>query len=268
MQDHLEVYIQYACTQPVSIQPHLAFWKRPFIGLAWLLRRGPAASNHFEAGAFVRSNENEPYPNLMFHFLPIAIRYDGSAPEGGHGYQVHVGPMYSDALGTVKITSTDPTVKPAVQFNYLTTEQDLREWPEAIRTARRILNQPAFEPFNGGELWRRLVATILTRSPEARHRLHSHVPNPSKAAKLDEVMAKLERWEATIRTHTGAGGKRPDDEDLGIVTLDLLLRDRPFACIAQLRRLDSYSELRARIEEQVEYYRGGATNVSVGRHAV
>ena len=106
MQDHLEVYIQYACKEPVSVQPHLKLWKRPFIGLAWLLRRGPASSNHFEAGAFVRSNDAEPYPNLMFHFLPIAIRYDGSAPEGGHGYQVHVGPMYSDALGTVKITST------------------------------------------------------------------------------------------------------------------------------------------------------------------
>jgi choline dehydrogenase len=152
MQDHLEVYIQYACKEPVSIQPHLKFWKRPFIGLAWLFRKGPASSNHFEAGAFVRSNENEAYPNLMFHFLPIAIRYDGSAPEGGHGYQVHVGPMYSDAKGTVKITSTDPSQKPAVQFNYLTTEQDLREWPEAVRTTRKILNQPAFDRFNGGEI--------------------------------------------------------------------------------------------------------------------
>jgi choline dehydrogenase len=146
------VYIQYACTEPVSLQPQLAWYRRPLIGLAWLFRRGPAASNHFEAGAFVRSNDNEPYPNLMFHFLPIAVRYDGSAPEGGHGYQVHVGPMYSDARGSVRITSTDPTVKPAVTFNYLTTEQDRREWVEAVRVARGILNQPAFGPFNGGEL--------------------------------------------------------------------------------------------------------------------
>jgi choline dehydrogenase len=152
LQDHLEVYIQYACTEPVSLQPQLAWYRRPLIGLAWLFRRGPAASNHFEAGAFVRSNDNEPYPNLMFHFLPIAVRYDGSAPEGGHGYQVHVGPMYSDARGSVRITSTDPTVKPAVTFNYLTTEQDRREWVEAVRVARGILNQPAFGPFNGGEL--------------------------------------------------------------------------------------------------------------------
>ena len=88
----------------------------------------------------------------MFHFLPIAIRYDGSAPAGDHGYQVHIGPMYSDARGSVKITSADPRVHPALRFNYLSTEQDRREWVEAIRVARNILNQPAFEPFNGGEL--------------------------------------------------------------------------------------------------------------------
>lgn len=92
------------------------------------------------------------YPNVMFHFLPIAIRYDGSAPAGDHGYQVHVGPMYSDARGWVKIKSPDPRVKPRLQFNYLSTAKDRREWVEAIRIARHILNQPAFDPFNGGEL--------------------------------------------------------------------------------------------------------------------
>ncbi|MCP3910345.1 MAG: choline dehydrogenase [Actinomycetia bacterium] len=152
LQDHLEVYIQYACTQPVSMQPHLAKWRMPLIGLQWLFRRGPAATNHFEAGAFVRSNDEVDYPNLMFHFLPIAIRYDGSSPEGSHGYQVHVGPMYSDVRGSVRITSTDPRVHPAVRFNYLSTRNDRREWVEAVRTARRILEQGAFEPYNGGEV--------------------------------------------------------------------------------------------------------------------
>ncbi|MFK7918738.1 MAG: choline dehydrogenase [Ilumatobacter sp.] len=160
LQDHLEVYIQYESKEPVSIQPHLAHWKKPWIGLQWLFRRGPGSSNHFEAGAFVKSNPNESYPNLMFHFLPIAIRYDGSSPgrpDGSgskieHGYQVHVGPMYSDARGTVKITSTDAAKHPAVQFNYLSTEQDRREWIEAVRTARKILTQPAFEKFNAGEI--------------------------------------------------------------------------------------------------------------------
>jgi choline dehydrogenase len=136
----------------VSVQPALQNWRKPWIGFQWLfLRRGPGASNHFEAGGFVRSNDDVAYPNLMFHFLPLAIRYDGSKPEGGHGYQVHVGPMYSDARGSVRITSADPSAKPALCFNYLSTDQDRREWVEAVRCARHILGQPAFERYSGGE---------------------------------------------------------------------------------------------------------------------
>jgi choline dehydrogenase len=152
-QDHLEVYIQHRSLQPVSMQPAATqLWRRPFIGAQWLfLRSGPGATNHFEGGGFVRSNEDVAYPNLMFHFLPLAIRYDGSKGEGGHGYQVHVGPMYSDARGTLRLTAPDPRAKPALRFNYLSTEQDRREWVEAVRVARRILGQPAFEPFDGGE---------------------------------------------------------------------------------------------------------------------
>ena len=153
MQDHLEVYIQYACKTPVSMAPALKWWNKPLIGYQWLFhRKGPAATNHFEAGGFIRSNEQEKYPNIMFHFLPLAIRYDGSSPGEGHGYQVHVGPMYSDAQGSVKIQSTDPRVYPKLRFNYLSTEQDRREWGEAVRCARNILNQPAFDEFNAGEL--------------------------------------------------------------------------------------------------------------------
>ncbi len=153
MQDHLEVYIQYACKKPVSMAPALKWWNKPLIGYQWLFhRKGPAATNHFEAGGFIRSNEHEKYPNIMFHFLPLAIRYDGSSPGAGHGYQVHVGPMYSDAQGSVKIQSTDPRVYPKLRFNYLSTEQDRREWGEAVRCARNILNQPAFGEFNAGEL--------------------------------------------------------------------------------------------------------------------
>ena len=152
LQDHLEVYVQHACTQPVSMQPYLKWRYRPWIGFKWLfLRSGPGATNHFEGGGFARSNEDVAYPNLMFHFLPIAVRYDGSSPAGGHGYQVHIGPMYSDARGSVKITSADPRVHPALRFNYVSTDQDRREWVEAIRVARRILQQPAMDPYNGGE---------------------------------------------------------------------------------------------------------------------
>jgi len=100
----------------------------------------------------VRSNDDVDYPNLMFHFLPIAVRYDGSMPAGDHGYQVHIGPMYSDARGSLKITSTDPRVHPALRFNYLSTAQDRREWVESVRIARDILTQSAFDEFNAGEI--------------------------------------------------------------------------------------------------------------------
>jgi choline dehydrogenase len=153
LQDHLEVYIQHSCTQPVSVAPALKWRNRPMIGAQWLfLRKGPGATNHFEAGGFARSNEDVTYPNLMFHFLPIAIRYDGSAPEGDHGYQVHIGPMYSDSRGSVKIKSLDPNVHPQLRFNYLSTDQDRREWVEAVRVARHILNQSSFDRFSGGEI--------------------------------------------------------------------------------------------------------------------
>lgn len=152
LQDHLEVYVQHSCIQPVSLNPLMKMRSRPWIGLKWIFGRGPGTSNHFEAGGFARSNEVVNYPNLMFHFLPIAIRYDGTAPAGGHGYQVHIGPMYSNSRGSVHITSGDVRVKPSLRFNYLSTEQDRREWVEAIRVARTILNQKAFAPFNGGEI--------------------------------------------------------------------------------------------------------------------
>ena len=153
LQDHLEVYIQYKSKLPVSIAPGLRFRERPKIAFQWLFqRKGLGATNHFEGGGFARSNEDVDYPNLMFHFLPIAIRYDGTAPTKGHGYQVHIGPMYADTRGHVRIKSTDPRVHPSMQFNYLSTPTDRKEWVEAIRVARDILNQEAFAPYNDGEL--------------------------------------------------------------------------------------------------------------------
>ncbi len=153
LQDHLEVYVQHSCKLPVSMQPATKWINAPWIGFQWLfMRKGPAATNHFEAGGFIPSNDDVAYPNLMFHFLPLAIRYDGSSPEGGHGYQVHVGPMYSDARGWVKIDSKDPFAKPKMLFNYLSTDQDRREWVEAIRCARKIMEQPAFDELSGGEI--------------------------------------------------------------------------------------------------------------------
>jgi choline dehydrogenase len=155
LQDHLEVYVQHSSTQPVSMAPYFKMQNRPKVGLEWLLRKtGPGATNHFEAGGFVRSNDGVKWPNLMYHFLPIAIRYDGTVAEGGggHGYQVHVGPMYSDVRGTCLALSDDPRRHPALRFNYLSTENDRREWIEAVRVTRKILSQPAWAAFDGGEL--------------------------------------------------------------------------------------------------------------------
>ena len=153
LQDHLEVYIQHACRQPVSMAPALKRYRWPVIALQWLLdRSGAASTNHFEAGGFIRGNDSVAYPNIMFHFLPLAVRYDGTAPAAGHGYQVHVGPMCSNSRGSVVIKSPDPSDKPALRFNYLSTPEDRREWVECVRAARAILGQPAFASFDAGEI--------------------------------------------------------------------------------------------------------------------
>ncbi|MET0695755.1 MAG: choline dehydrogenase [Propionibacteriaceae bacterium] len=220
LQDHLEVYIQHACTQPVSMQPNLAKWRMPIIGLQWLLaRKGPAATNHFEGGGFVRSNDDVDYPNLMFHFLPIAVRYDGQAADVKHGYQVHVGPMYSDARGHVKIVSKDPRVHPALVFNYVSTAQDRREWVEAIRVARHILGQPAMAPFDGGEISPgpgvSTDAEILDWvGEEAETALH-----PSCTAKLGDAsdpMAVLDP--SSMRVHGTSGLRVVDASAMPYVT--------------------------------------------------
>ena len=192
-QDHLEVYIQYASTQPVSIAPGLAWHKRPKIGFDWLFfRSGLGATNHFEGGGFARSNDDVDWPNLMFHFLPVAIRYDGTSPAnlppGGHGYQVHIGPMYADTRGHVRIKSADPREHPSILFNYLSTATDRREWVEAIRAARSILNQPAFAPFNGGEL------------------------SPGPSVETDEEILDWVREDAETALHPSCTAKMGDDQ--------------------------------------------------------
>jgi choline dehydrogenase len=190
LQDHLEVYIQHTCTQPVSVQKYMQMRYRPWIGAQWLfLRRGPGATNHFEGGGFVRGNEEVGYPNLMYHFLPIAVRYDGSAPASGDGYQVHVGPMYSDARGSVKITSRNPRVHPALRFNYLSTDQDRREWIEAIRVTRDILSQPAMAPYDGGEI------------------------SPGPSVETDEEILDWVRRDAETALHPSCTAKMGVDDD-------------------------------------------------------
>ena len=152
LQDHLEVYVQHGCAKPVSMAPNLRWHRRPWVGLQWLAGKGPGMTNHFEAGGFVRSNPDVDYPNLMIHFLPLAVRYDGTTATRGHGYQMHIGPMLSDARGSLRIRSSDPRKAPQLRFNYLSTERDRREWVEAIAFARDLFSQPAFRDLDLGEL--------------------------------------------------------------------------------------------------------------------
>ncbi|MGM0576037.1 MAG: choline dehydrogenase [Myxococcota bacterium] len=153
LQDHLEIYVQYRCTQPISLYPALKPLGRLKVGLQWIFgRKGPGATNHFEAGGFVRSRPGIRHPNLQHHFLPLAINYDGSSPASGHGFQAHVGPMRPTSRGYVRIRSADPEVPPAVLFNYMSTDNDRQEMREAVRLTREIIHRSAFDPYRGPEL--------------------------------------------------------------------------------------------------------------------
>ncbi|MCB1193362.1 MAG: choline dehydrogenase [Leptospiraceae bacterium] len=153
LQDHLEIYVQYRCTQPISLYPAVRWYGRIKVGLEWILfKTGPGATNHFEAGGFIRSRPGIKHPNLQFHFLPIAMNYDGTMPAGGHGFQAHVGPMRPTSRGYVRIRNKDPRTPPSILFNYMGTENDRQEMREAVRLTRDIIKQKAFEPYRGEEL--------------------------------------------------------------------------------------------------------------------
>ncbi|MCL4766357.1 MAG: choline dehydrogenase [Hyphomicrobiaceae bacterium] len=153
LQDHLEVYVQYECLQPITLNSRLNLLAKALTGLQWLLfKTGDGASNHFEAGAFVRSGAGVRWPDIQFHFLPAAIRYDGGAPAEGHGFQVHVGPMRSASRGSVTLRSPDPAAPPVVRFNYMSAPHDWADFRHCVRLAREIIAQPALDPFRGREL--------------------------------------------------------------------------------------------------------------------
>ncbi len=153
LQDHLEVYVQYECREPVSLYPKLNPLAKALIGARWLLTRtGDGASNHFESAAFVRSRAGVRYPDIQFHFLPVAVRYDGKAPARCHGFQMHVGPMRSESRGRVRLRSADPREPPAIAFNYMSQPQDWLDFRHCIRLTREIAAQPAFARYRGREL--------------------------------------------------------------------------------------------------------------------
>ncbi|HCL3323991.1 TPA: choline dehydrogenase [Pseudomonas aeruginosa] len=153
LQDHLELYLQYACKQPVSIYPATKWWNQPAIGAQWLfLGKGLGASNQFEAGGFIRTREAFEWPNIQFHFLPVAINYNGSKGVQEHGFQAHMGSMRSPSRGRIHLKSRDPRQHPSILFNYMSHEQDWQEFRDGIRLTREIMNQPALAPYRGREL--------------------------------------------------------------------------------------------------------------------
>jgi choline dehydrogenase len=148
LQDHLELYIQMAASQPVSLFKYWNLLGKAYVGARWLLTRsGPGASNQFESTGFIRSQAGVPYPDIQFHFLPIAVRYDGRAAAEGHGFQAHVGPMRSPSRGQVSLRSADPEAPPKIVFNYMSHEKDWTDFRRAIRLTREIFAQDAFKPY-------------------------------------------------------------------------------------------------------------------------
>lgn len=153
LQDHLELYIQMAASQPVSLYKYWNIPMKGFVGTQWLLSKlGLGASNQFESGGFIRSKAGIRYPNIQFHFLPIAVRYDGQAAAEGHGYQAHVGPMRSKSRGAVTLRSADPAEAPKINFNYMSHEDDWEEFRTCIRLTREIFGQEAFAAFSKHEI--------------------------------------------------------------------------------------------------------------------
>jgi choline dehydrogenase len=153
LQDHLEMYLQYSCTQPVSLYPSLKWWNQPQIGAEWMfMGTGIGASNQFEAGGFIRSRPEFEWPNIQYHFLPVAINYNGTKGVQEHGFQAHVGSMRSPSRGRVNVTSKNPRDYPSILFNYMASEQDWQEFRDGIRLTREIMQQPALDQYRGREI--------------------------------------------------------------------------------------------------------------------
>ncbi len=153
LQDHLELYIQQACIQPITLYSKLNLFSKAMIGAQWLFfKTGLGASNQFESAGFVRSKPGVDYPDIQYHFLPVAIRYDGKAPAEGHGFQAHVGPMRSKSRGTIRLASNDVKASPKIRFNYMSHDEDWADFRHCIRLTREIFGQAAFDEFRGKEI--------------------------------------------------------------------------------------------------------------------
>ncbi|MFQ3349004.1 MAG: choline dehydrogenase, partial [Paracoccaceae bacterium] len=153
LQDHLEIYMQFASKLPITLYKHWNILSKTFIGAQWLLtRKGLGASNQFEACGFIRSKAGVEYPDVQYHFLPIAVRYDGKTTAEGHGFQVHTGPMRSQSRGAVTLMSNDPKDKPNIFFNYMSHDSDWHDFRSIIRLTREIFAQSPMQPYVKSEI--------------------------------------------------------------------------------------------------------------------
>ena len=153
LQDHLEIYLQSRCTQPITLRRYMNPVSKGLAGLQWLLTKtGIGASNHFETAGFVRLDEQADYPDAQYHFLPAAIRYDGTQPVQAHGFQAHIGPGRTAARGEVRLASADPLAAPSIQFNYMSSDNDWKAFRACVRLTREIFSQPSLRAYNDGEI--------------------------------------------------------------------------------------------------------------------
>lgn len=153
LQDHLEFYFQFKCKQPITLNGKLDLWSKFLIGANWFFfKKGLGTTNHFESCGFIRSKAGVEWPDLQYHFLPAAMRYDGRTAFDGHGFQVHIGHNKPLSRGSVKITSADPKVSPQIKFNYLAEEADREGFRDCVKLTREIINQPAFDQYRDGEI--------------------------------------------------------------------------------------------------------------------
>ena len=153
LQDHLEFYFQVACREPITLYSEISPWRKALIGVRWLLtHQGLGASNHFETGGFIRSRAGVRYPDIQYHFLPMAASYDGSSLANEHGFQAHVGPMRSHSKGWVRLKSAEPADAPRIFFDYLSQPEDWVEMRACVRLTREVFGQPAFDRYRGREI--------------------------------------------------------------------------------------------------------------------
>ena len=214
LQDHLELYIQMASRQPITLYRHWNLFSKGLIGAQWLFtKRGMGASNQFESAAFIRSRAGVPYPDIQYHFLPIAVRYDGKAAAEGHGFQAHTGPMRSKSRGSVTLRSADPAADPVIRFNYMSHPEDWEDFRSCIRLTREIFAQAAFAPYVKHEIQ---PGAILQSDAEldgfiAEHAESAYHPcGTCRMGRADDPMAVVDEQARVI----GVAGLRVADSSV------------------------------------------------------